>query len=445
MATPTAAETATLARPRRAAIAGLVGTTIEWYDFYLYATAAALVFGPLFFTSVDASAGVLASFATYAAGFGARPVGALVAGHLGDRVGRRSMLVASLLLMGVATAAIGVLPTYPRVGLLAPALLVVLRLLQGLAVGAEWGGAVLMSVEHSANRRRGLFGSFPQIGSPAGMLLASGIFAVVRGSMDKATFLDWGWRVPFLLSLVLVVVGLAIRLSLQDAPVYREARERDEVARRPLLEVTRTHRRNLWLTIGMRMSQNALYVLCTTFALTYLTQGRTADPGAGLTAVIIASAIGLVSTPAWAVLSDRISRRPVYLWGAIGAAVASLGFFLLLDTGSTVLIVLAMVITVNVFHDAMYGPQAAWFTELFPTGVRYSGASIGYQFGSVLSGGTAPLIAAALLIAGGGRPWLIWAYFLVLSALTIVSTLLAPETFRTSITERDTGEEKIVE
>jgi MFS family permease len=345
----------------------------------------------------------------------------------------------------VATAAIGVLPTYPRVGLLAPALLVVLRLLQGLAVGAEWGGAVLMSVEHSANRRRGLFGSFPQIGSPAGMLLASGIFAVVRGSMDKATFLDWGWRVPFLLSLVLVVVGLAIRLSLQDAPVYREARARDEVARRPLLEVTRTHRRNLWLTIGMRMSQNALYVLCTTFALTYLTQGRTADPGAGLTAVIIASAIGLVSTPAWAVLSDRIGRRPVYLWGAIGAAVASLGFFLLLDTGSTVLIVLAMVITVNVFHDAMYGPQAAWFTELFPTGVRYSGASIGYQFGSVLSGGTAPLIAAALLIAGGGRPWLIWAYFLVLSALTIVSTLLAPETFRTSITERDTGEEKIVE
>jgi metabolite-proton symporter len=447
MATPTTAETASPApaRPRRAAIAGLVGTPSEWYDFYLYATAAALVFGPLFFTSVDPSAGVLASFATYAAGFGARPVGALVAGHLGDRVGRRSMLVASLLLMGVATAAIGMLPTYPRVGLLAPVLLVVLRLLQGLAVGAEWGGAVLMSVEHSANRRRGLFGSFPQIGSPAGMLLASGIFAVVRGSMDKATFLDWGWRVPFLLSLVLVVVGLAIRLSLQDAPVYREARERDGVARRPLLEVTRTHRRNLWLTIGMRMSQNALYVLCTTFALTYLTHGRSADPGAGLTAVIIASAIGLVSTPAWAVLSDRIGRRPVYLWGAIGSAVASLGFFLLLDTGSTVLIVLAMVITVNVFHDAMYGPQAAWFTELFPTGVRYSGASIGYQFGSVLSGGTAPLIAAALLIAGGGRPWLIWAYFLVLSALTIVSTLLAPETFRTSITDRGTGGERIAE
>jgi MFS family permease len=430
------------ARPRRAAIAGLVGTTIEWYDFYLYATAAALVFGPLFFSSADPSTGVLASFAAYAAGFGARPVGALIAGHLGDRVGRRTMLVAALLLMGVATAAIGALPTYPQVGLLAPVLLVTMRLLQGVAVGAEWGGAVLMSTEHAehagpsgAARRRGLFGSFPQIGSPAGMLLASGIFAIVRGSMDRATFLAWGWRIPFLLSLVLVAVGLAIRLSLRDAPLYEEAKRRGEVARRPLVEVATGHRRNLWLTIGLRMSQNALYVLCTTFALTYLAQGKAADPGAGLTAVIIASAIGLVSTPAWAMLSDRVGRRPVYLAGAIGATVASLGFFLLLDTGSTVLIVLAMVITVNVFHDAMYGPQGAWFTELFPTGVRYSGASIGYQFGSVLSGGTAPLIAAALLLAGGGRPWLIWAYFLVLSALTITAAVRAPETFRTLISE----------
>ena len=440
------------ARPRRAAIAGLVGTTIEWYDFYLYATAAALVFGPLFFSTADPSTGVLASFATYAAGFGARPVGALIAGHLGDRVGRRTMLVAALLLMGVATAAIGVLPTYSQVGLLAPVLLVAMRLLQGVAVGAEWGGAVLMSTEHAehaessgAARRRGLFGSFPQIGSPAGMLLASGIFALVRGSMDRATFLAWGWRLPFLLSLVLVAVGLAIRLSLRDAPLYERAKRRGEVARQPLVEVARTHRRNLWLTIGLRMSQNALYVLCTTFALTYLAQGKAADPGAGLTAVIIASAIGLVSTPAWAVLSDRLGRRPVYLAGAIGAAVASLGFFLLLDTGSTVLIVLAMVITVNVFHDAMYGPQAAWFTELFPTGVRYSGASIGYQFGSVLSGGTAPLIAAALLLADGGRPWLIWAYFLVLSALTITAAVRAPETFRTPIGEPGGARGKIAE
>jgi MFS transporter, MHS family, shikimate and dehydroshikimate transport protein len=418
---------------RRAAVASLVGTTIEWYDFYLYATAAALVFGPLFFSDVDPATGVLASFATYAAGFGARPVGALVSGHLGDRIGRRTMLVAALLLMGVATAGIGVLPTFTQVGLVAPALLVVLRLLQGVAVGAEWGGAVLMSVEHSSGRRRGLFGSFPQIGSPAGMLLASGIFAVVRGTMDEQTFLAWGWRIPFLLSLVLVGIGLAIRLTVADPPVFQQARARAELVRRPIVEVMRTHRRNLWLTIGMRMSQNALYVLCTTFALTYLSKGSTVDPGAGLTAVVVASAIGLVSTPLWAVLSDRVGRRPVYLSGAVGAAIFMIVFFLLLDTGSTLLIVVAMVLTVNVFHDAMYGPQAAWFSELFSTEVRYSGASIGYQFGSVLSGGTAPLIAAALLLAGGGRPWLIWGYFLVLSAITIAATVLAPETHRSSI------------
>jgi MFS family permease len=422
---------------RRAAAASLVGTTVEWYDFYLYATASALVLGPLFFTDADPSTGVLASFATYAAGFGARPIGALIAGHIGDRFGRRPILVWSLILMGIATAAIGMLPTYPQAGVLAPVLLVALRLVQGLAVGAEWGGAVLMSVEHSAGERRGLFGSFPQIGSPAGMLLASGIFALVRGTTDQAAFLSWGWRIPFLLSLVLVAVGLWIRLGLEDAPVYREVRRTQQVSRRPLVDVVRTHQRNLWLTIGLRMSQNALYVLCTTFALTYLVQGEVADPNAGLTAVIVASAIGLVTTPLWAVLSDRVGRRPVYLAGAIGGAIFLIVFFLLLDTGSTPLIVLAMVIAVNLFHDAMYGPQGAWFTELFATGVRYSGASIGYQFGSVLSGGTAPLIAAALLLAGGGRPWLIWVYFLVLSALTITATVLAPETYRTSIDERE--------
>ncbi len=419
--------------PRRAALAGLVGTTIEWYDFYLYATAAALVFGPLFFTDVDPAAGVLASFATYAAGFGARPIGAVVSGHLGDRIGRRTVLVGALLLMGLATTAIGALPTYADVGVLAPVLLVLMRLLQGLAVGAEWGGAVLMSVEHSAGKRRGLFGSFPQIGSSAGMLLASGVFALVRGAMDAETFLAWGWRIPFLLSIVLVGVGLAIRLTLPDPTVFTDARDRGELARRPVVDVLRTERRNVFLTIGMRIAQNSLYVLATTFALTYLTRtGSGADPNAGLTAVVVASAIGLFSTPLWAVLSDRVGRKPVYLAGAVGSAAFVGVFFLLLDTGSTWAIVLAMVVLVNVFHDAMYGPQAAWYSELFSTRVRYSGASLGYQFGSVVAG-FAPLAATALLLAGGGRPWLIWAFFLVLSAITITATVLAPETHRSAI------------
>ena len=319
-------------------------------------------------------------------------------------------------------------------------LLVVLRLLQGLAVGAEWGGAVLMSVEHSENgsggSRRGLFGSFPQIGSSAGMLLASGVFAAVRGSTDAEQFLAWGWRIPFLLSLVLVGVGLAIRLTLPDPQVFTDVRDRGGLARRPVVDVLATERRNVLLTIGMRVAQNSLYVLATTFALTYLSRDDSgAPPNAGLTAVIVASAIGLVSTPLWAMASDRIGRKPLYLGGAIGAAVFFGVFFLLLDTGSTALIVLAMVLLVNVFHDAMYGPQAAWYSELFPTRVRYSGASLGYQVGSVVAG-AAPLVATALLLAGGGRPWLIWGFFLVLSAITVTATVLAPETHRGAITDR---------
>ncbi|MEJ8279866.1 MFS transporter [Pseudonocardia spirodelae] len=421
------------ATPRRAAVAGLVGTTIEWYDFYLYATAAALVFAPLFFSDVSPAAGVLASFATYAVGFGARPVGAVVAGHLGDRVGRRAVLVGSLVLMGAATTLIGLLPTYPAAGLLAPVLLVVLRLLQGLAVGAEWAGAVLMAVEHASGeehaRRRGFFGSFPQIGSAAGMLLASGVYTGVLAVAGREAFLAGAWRIPFLLSIVLVVVGLAIRLRLADPAVFTEARDAGRLARRPVLEVLRTDRRTVLLTIGSRIAQNALYILATTFALTYLAQGTSASETAGLTAVIVASAVGLVSTPLWAVLSDRIGRRPVYLVGAVGAPLFLGVFFLLLDTGSTVLVVLGMVVLVNLFHDAMYGPQAAWYGELFDTRVRYSGASLGYQVGSVVAG-TTPLVATALLYAGGGRPWLIWAYLAVLFAVCVVSTVLLPETHR---------------
>ncbi|MFP5020649.1 MFS transporter [Pseudonocardia phyllosphaerae] len=422
--------------PRRAAVASLVGTTIEWYDFYLYATASALVFAPLFFTGVDPAAGLLASFATYAAGFGARPVGAVVAGHLGDRVGRRSVLVASLLLMGAATTLIGLLPTYPTAGLLAPVLLVVLRLVQGLAVGAEWAGAMLMAVEHSTGdgheRRRGFFGSFPQIGSSAGMLLASGVYAGVLGVVGKDAFLAWGWRIPFLLSLLLVGVGLAIRLTLADPAVFTAARDAGTLARMPVLEVLRTDWRTVLLTIGSRIAQNSVYILATTFALTYLAQTTSAAAGAGLTAVIVASAIGLVSTPLWAILSDRVGRKPVYLVGAIGAPLFLAVFFLLLDTGSTALVVVGMVVLVNLFHDAMYGPQAAWYGELFDTRVRYSGASLGYQIGSVI-GGTTPLISTALLYAGGGRPWLIWGWFAVLFAICILATVLSPETLRTGL------------
>ncbi|OKH83964.1 MFS transporter [Mycobacterium sp. SWH-M3] len=431
--TLTAPRSAAKPTARTVALGSAVGTTIEWYDFYLYATAAALVFKPLFFPNISSTAGTLASFATYAAGFGARPLGALISGHYGDRLGRKTVLVAALVGMGLSTFTIGLLPTYAQVGLLAPVLLVSLRLLQGLAVGAEWGGAALLSVEHAPAGRRGLFGSFTQLGSPAGMLLSTGVFYVTRTVTGPDAFLSYGWRIPFLLSAVLVVVGLVIRLRLTDAEVFTQVRDRGDVARLPVLEILRTQPRNVLITTGLRFSQIALFVLLTTYSLTYLQDSSSAGSQVGLTAVLIASAIGLVSTPVWAMVSDRFGRRPPYLFGAVAGVVALILFFVAAGTGSEVAVVLSIVFAVNVAHDAMYGPQAAWFGELFDTRVRYSGASLGYQIGAVLSGGFAPLIAAALLVAGGGSPWLIVGYFVVLTAITFTAAYFARETHRDEI------------
>ena len=406
----------------------MIGTTIEWYDFYLYATASALVFKPLFFPNISSTAGTLASFATYAAGFGARPIGAVVSGHFGDRLGRKAVLVTALLVMGLVTTAIGVLPTFAQAGLLAPILLAVLRVLQGLAVGAEWGGAAVLSVEHASPGRRGLFGSFTQLGSPAGMLLATSVFYLTRKFTGAAAFLAFGWRIPFLLSVVLVAIGLFVRLRLTDAEIFERVRQNDEVARLPVLEVLRSQPRNVLITTGLRLSQIALFVLLTTYSLTYLQESFGKGSGVGLIAVLISSALGFVSTPGWALLSDRVGRRPPYLFGAVAGVVALALFFVAAGTGSAIAVVVSIVFGINVVHDAMYGPQAAWFAELFDTRVRYSGSSLGYQIGAVLSGGFAPLIAAALLAAGGGSPWLIVVYFAVLSAITVAAALAAAET-----------------
>jgi MHS family shikimate/dehydroshikimate transporter-like MFS transporter len=406
----------------------MIGTTIEWYDFYLYATASALVFKPLFFPNVSSTAGTLATFATYAAGFGARPVGAVVAGHFGDRLGRKAVLVGALLTMGLVTAAIGVLPTYAEAGLVAPALLAALRVLQGVAVGAEWGGAAVLSVEHAPPGRRGLFGSFTQLGSPAGMLLATSVFYLVRKINGPSAFLAFGWRIPFLLSLVLVVIGFFIRVRLVDAEIFDRLKQRDELARLPVLEVLRSQPRNVLITTGLRISQVALFVLLTTYSLTYLQDSFGKGSSLGLVAVLISSAIGLVSTPGWALLSDRIGRRPPYLFGALAGVLALALFFVAAGSGSAIAVALSIVFGINVVHDAMYGPQAAWFAELFDTRVRYSGSSLGYSIGAVLGGGFAPLIAAALLVVGGGRPWLIVVYFAVLAAITVAAAYAARET-----------------
>lgn len=406
----------------------MIGTTIEWYDFYLYATASALVFKPLFFPNISPTAGTLASFATYAAGFGARPLGAVVSGHFGDRLGRKAVLVGALVVMGLVTTAIGVLPTYAQAGLLAPGLLASLRVLQGLAVGAEWGGAAVLSVEHAPPDRRGLFGSFTQLGSPAGMLLATSLFFLARKVTGPAAFLAYGWRIPFLLSVFLIAIGLFVRLRLTDAEIFDRVKARGELARLPIVEVLRTDSRNVAITTGLRLSQIGLFVLLTTYSLTYLQDSFGKGSSVGLIAVLVSSALGFLSTPGWALLSDRVGRRPLYLFGAVAGVVALAGFFVAADSGSAPWVVASIVFGINVVHDAMYGPQAAWFAELFDTRVRYSGASLGYQMGAVLSGGFAPLIAASLLVVGGGRPWLIVGYFAVLAAITSAAAYAAGET-----------------
>lgn len=413
---------------RTVALGSMIGTTIEWYDFYLYATASALVFKPLFFPNISPTAGTLASFATYAAGFGARPLGAVLSGHFGDRLGRKTVLVGALVVMGLVTTAIGVLPTYAEAGLLAPALLASLRVLQGLAVGAEWGGAAVLSVEHAPPDRRGLFGSFTQLGSPAGMLLATSVFFLARRATGPAAFLAYGWRIPFLLSVFLVGIGLFVRLRLTDAEIFDRVKARGELARLPIVEVLRTDSRNVAITTGLRLSQIGLFVLLTTYSLTYLQDSFGKGSSVGLIAVLVSSALGFLSTPGWALLSDRVGRRPLYLFGAVAGVVALVLFFVAADSGSALWVVLSIVFGINIVHDAMYGPQAAWFAELFDTRVRYSGASLGYQIGAVLSGGFAPLIAASLLVVGGGRPWLIVGYFAVLAAATAVAAYAAGET-----------------
>ena len=419
--------------PRMVALGSFVGTTIEWYDFFLYGTAAALVFSPLFFPDVSPAIGLIAAFGTYAVGFLARPLGGVVAGHIGDRVGRKAMLVASLLIMGASTTLIGVLPTHASIGIWAPILLLVLRLVQGFGVGGEWGGAALMSVESAPSNRRGFYGSFTQIGVSAGMLLAVGAFSIARTVLDEEAFLAWGWRIPFLISGLLVFIGLLIRIGLSEPEKFAEMKQNDTIADRPVVELFRNERRAVYLTTGMRLSQNAIYYLYTVFGIAYIARSLGSATSVGLNSVLVASAIGLVSVPIWAAMSDKVGRRPLYLFGAITSALFIGPFFLLADTGNPVLITLAMVIGLNFFHDAMYGPQAAFFSEMFSTGVRYSGASVGYQIGSVFAGGFSPLIATSLLAAGNGSPWLVVGYFTILSVITAVCAYLAPETNKKDI------------
>lgn len=414
---------------KRVLTSAFAGTTVEWYDFYLYGFAAALIFNDQFFPSASAFAGVLASFATFAVGFLARPLGGVISGHLGDRIGRKKLLVASLLTMGVASTLIGVLPTYATAGEFAVVGLVLLRLLQGLSAGAEWGGSALLSVEHAPRGRRGLFGSFTQVGSSAGMLLATGAFTITQVVFTEEQFAAFGWRIPFLLSAVLVAVGLYIRLGVEDADEFRQLQRTKQVEKSPVLEVLRRHPRGVFVTVGLRLGQIGLYVLLTVYVVGYLAQRR-GDDDSAMTAILIVSAIGLAGGPFWGWLSDKVGRRRVALTSALITAVFVWPFFWFLDHGPLVLLPLAMIIGISILHDSMYGVQAAWFAEQFPLSVRYSGVSLGYQIGAVLGGGLTPLIAAWLLQVGGGAPWLICAYIAALALLSAIAAAAAHDPVR---------------
>ncbi|MFI6386891.1 MFS transporter [Nonomuraea sp. NPDC050540] len=409
---------------RRVILASLVGTSLEWYDFFLYTTAATLVFGKLFFPTLDPFNATLAALASNAVAFVARPLGGVVFGHFGDRVGRKTVLVVTLLMMGVATFLIGALPSFDSVGILAPVLLVTLRFIQGLGLGGEWGGAVIMTMEHGDQRRRGFNASWPQVGVPAGYVLATALLTVLSLTLTNEAFLSWGWRVPFLLSGVLVLVGFWVRRRISESPQFAEIDTKGAKAKMPLLEVIRTHPRALLSAFAARIGVDVAFYTFTAYILVYITTTLGMDRSVGLNAVLIGSALQLFLIPAFGALSDRVGRRTVYLAGVVAAAVWVFAFFPLLETRSFPLIALAAVVAL-ITHAAMYGPQAAFIAELFSTRLRYSGASMGYQVAGIVGGALAPIIALKLFDTYKST-LAVSIYVVVALAITAIGLAIAP-------------------
>ncbi|MFC9842849.1 MFS transporter [Streptomyces sp. NPDC060223] len=425
---------------RRAVTSSFLGSVIEYYDFLLYSTASAVVFAHVFFSNLSPVAGTLASFTTFATGYLARPLGGIIFGHFGDRLGRKRMLVVTMSLMGVASFLIGVLPTYGQAGTLAPVLLLLLRIVQGVAVGGEWGGAVLLSAEH-ATERRGLWASFTNAGAPAGMALSTVVLSATSGAVGEEAFLSWGWRIPFLLSVVLLAVGLFVRLRVTETPVFAEAekqaeKKQESTPRRtfPLFDVVRNHPRVLLLGIGVGLAAFVFQGTITTYIISYAVQGGFARQTV-LNSLAVSSALAMFGIIGWSALSDRLGRRPVVMAGALAVGAFSFALFPLVDTGSTALLVLALVVGQSLVHPMMYGPLAALYTELFSTRSRYTGASLGYQIAG-LGAGFAPLIFTEVQAdAGEGATLIISVIIAAFCLVTVVCLALLGETSRTDLAD----------
>src|SRR4051795_311386 len=418
---------------RRAALASTVGTTIEWYDFFLYNTAAALVFPALFFPESSTYAGRLESFATYAVGFAARPVGAFIFGHWGDRIGRKATLIVTLLMMGIATTLVGVLPGADSIGKAAPLLLVLLRLIQGLAVGGEWSGSVLLSMEWGDQKRRGFMASLPQLGVAFGLILGTGFLYLMSNVLSDDQFQSWGWRIPFLFSIVLVGIGLWIRLRILETPMFARRLQEKNIAKLPSVEVWREHWKPIVLSAFARMSEQAPFYVITTFTLTYLTEEQGYTKTFALAGILSAAGVELIAVPFFGHLSDSVGRKKVYLAGAALTGVYAFILFAALDSGVAALAFLAMLIAL-VPHAMQYGPQASLIAESFPTSLRYAGAGLGYQLASVIAGGPAPLVATWLLANTGSVYSIAWAV-LGCAVITIIAVSLMDDRSRSDITD----------
>jgi metabolite-proton symporter len=407
----------------RAVLASTVGTAIEWYDFFLYGTAAALVFPAVFFPGGSQFAGVLAAFGTQFVGFAARPIGAAIFGHFGDRVGRKATLVTTLMLMGISTFLIGLLPGFATIGIAAPVLLILLRIVQGIGVGGEWGGSVLLSMEWGRPDRRGFMASWPQLGVPLGLLGSTGMVALMS-HLTGPDFETWGWRVPFLVSIVLVGLGLYVRLRVLESPEFTAVKEQRAVTARPVLEVIRRQPREILTSAFVRMSEQAPFYLFITFVLSYGTKHLGLPRDQLLNYTMLAAVMGLVTVPLFGYLSDRIGRRRMYGIGIVGTGLFAFPYFGLLNTRSAGLVLLAIMLSL-LFHDMQYGPQAALIAESFGPNVRYSGAGLGYQLASVVAGGPAPLIAAAILEKTGSSTFISW-YIVACAVVAMAALLLMP-------------------